>query len=421
MKYVYAEISIQWHTWRNRMERWIRFFRSYVICQISGPDVERFLNMCRHRDITFFDMCREADGIRAGILVEDFKRIKPMAVITRTKIHIKRRRGVRFLLHRYRRRRGFVLGFLLFIVILSFLTSHIWAFEFEGNSRYTDEKLVKYLDTQRIRPGVRVSAISGSELEENIRLTFPDISWVSVQTKGSVLMIHLEEMIPPRTEQEDTRVPALVAACDGEIVAMVTRSGTPVTTLGQTVAAGDMLINGYESIKDDNGEVLQEKYVGADGDIYAKVQEDYEKIYPAVTEVKQYGPSHPKYTLRLGDHGLSMAFGLPEENYDVFTEILTPWPDLFPWISLQKDFYRAFETVPSFTSLAQLKAQAQADLQATLENYDASGIQVLENHVAIETGTDSVKASGYFTVIRSIGQPSVLQPDPTGSALTADE
>ena len=100
---------------------------------------------------------------------------------------------------------------------------------------------------------------------------------------------------------------------------------------------------------------------------------------------------------------------------------MTPWPDLFPWISLQKDFYRAFETVPSFTSLAQLKAQAQADLQATLENYDASGIQVLENHVAIETGTDSVKASGYFTVIRSIGQPSVLQPDPTGSALAADE
>ena len=93
MRYVYAEISIRWHMWGNRMERWIRFFRSYVICQISGPDVERFLNMCRHRDITFFDMCREADGIRAGILVEDFKRIKPMAVKTRTKIHIKRRRG----------------------------------------------------------------------------------------------------------------------------------------------------------------------------------------------------------------------------------------------------------------------------------------------------------------------------------------
>ena len=67
---------------------------------------------------------------------------------------------------------------------MSFLTSHIWAFEFEGNSRYTDEKLVKYLDTQRIRPGVRVSAISGSELEENIRLTFQVVLQCAPFLKG---------------------------------------------------------------------------------------------------------------------------------------------------------------------------------------------------------------------------------------------
>ena len=397
------------------MEKAVRFFKSYVICRFWGPDTVRFLNMCRYNGIRFFSVSHEDGSIRAALLVEDFRRIRKPARKTHTRACVLEKKGFRFLMYRYRKRRGFFAGAAVFLVCMAFLTSRIWAFEFEGNFRYTDERLTKYLESRGIVPGLPVKAVSGSELEEDIRLTFPDISWVSAQTTGSVLTIRLEEMLPERNTDQESKPASLVAAFDGEIVSMVTRSGTPIVGTGQNVSAGDVLIDGYEQLKNDMGEVTEERYVGADGDVYGKVTEIYEKTYPAVTTAKRYGPSRPRYDIRLGSRGFCLSFGLPKEDFDIFCQVYTPFPKLFPWFSIQENLYRRYETVPVITSLTELKEKALSELQAYLDKCASSGIQIFEDAVSIEVGTETVQATGRVTMIRSIGQASQQRVNPNGS------
>ncbi|MFR0987487.1 MAG: sporulation protein YqfD, partial [Frisingicoccus sp.] len=89
-----------------------------------------------------------------------------------------------------------------------FLSAHIWKMEFYGNSYYTDERLTKYLDTvEGISFGIWKTKVDGPLLEENLRLTFPDISWVSVRMEGTSLIVALEEMVKYDASAREQELP----------------------------------------------------------------------------------------------------------------------------------------------------------------------------------------------------------------------
>ena len=82
------------------------------------------------------------------------------------------------------------------VAVLCFLSAHIWKMEFSGNSYYTDERLENICPKRKISESVhgKKDAVN-PVLEENLRLTFPDISWVSVRKEGTSLIVALEEMV----------------------------------------------------------------------------------------------------------------------------------------------------------------------------------------------------------------------------------
>ena len=72
----------------------------------------------------------------------------------------------------------------------------------------------------------------------------------------------------------------IVAADDGLITEMITRSGTPAVTVGTPVKKGDVLVNGYVEILNDDGETAQYLYRTADADVIAKVTYSYHDEIP---------------------------------------------------------------------------------------------------------------------------------------------
>lgn len=138
---------------------------------------------------------------------------------------------------------------------------------FPGNSYYTDERLEKYLsETENIRIGSWKKDAVNPVLEENLRLTFPDISWVSVRKEGTSLIVALEEMVKYDAASGEKSKPRYIcAAKDGQIVSMVTRSGVPRVHVGDTVKKGELLIDGVMEILNDAMEVAESVPVGADG------------------------------------------------------------------------------------------------------------------------------------------------------------
>ena len=56
---------------------------------------------------------------------------------------------------------------------------------FQGNHHYTADTLVRYLDTQDVRYGMKKKKINCEELEAGMREAFPQITWVSARVSGT--------------------------------------------------------------------------------------------------------------------------------------------------------------------------------------------------------------------------------------------
>lgn len=397
------------------MEWIFRWLRSYLTCRLKGGDMERFFNLCRYQGIECWDMSFEEGVCRCCMYLEDFWKIRPFARKTRVRVRIEKRCGLAFFMNFLRRRKGWCIGMAGCIAILCFLSAHIWKMEFYGNSYYTDERLTKYLDAaEGISFGIWKTKIDGPLLEENLRLTFPDISWVSVRMEGTSLIVELEEMVKYDASAREQVLPRYICASEeGEIVSMVTRSGVPEVTIGNTVRKGELMIDGVMEILDESMTVAESIPVGADGDIWAKVTENYSKTYPASQESRNYGRAVRKFTLSIGGH--TVTFGKnPYENdgemsYDHLTEFYNWWPGIY----VQADIFRPYTNIPSWTSFSQLKSRAESELSDLIHEFEDKGVQILENNVKILMYEDRVEAAGNFVLIKPIGEGTDILPEDT--------
>ena len=156
-----------------------------------------------------------------------------------------------------------------FFLLLLFLAQFIWEIDWSGNRRYTESELNHYLQTLQIEEGIPKKRISCARLEEELRESFEDITWVSVRLHGTRLFIRLRESeVPVRQEVESGETCDLAAVSDARITSVVVRSGIPLVQAGDTVEKGQLLVSGTVPITDDGGEEISSYRVRADADIY---------------------------------------------------------------------------------------------------------------------------------------------------------
>jgi len=179
----------------------------------------------------------------------------------------------------------------IFFLVLFVMSGFIWNITLEGNYRFSDDTLLHYLDQLDIRYGVRKGGIDCESLEESIRSSFPDIIWVSAQISGTRLMIKVKENDGMRSIPVKDETPrSLTAAKDGVITRMVVRSGKAQAEPGDTVQQGQLLVSGVVPIYNDAQELVNEQYVRADADIYARtVDESVERISKYTVERSSTG------------------------------------------------------------------------------------------------------------------------------------
>ena len=102
-----------------------------------------------------------------------------------------------------------------------------------------------YLQTLQIEEGIPKKRISCARLEEELRESFEDITWVSVRLHGTRLFIRLRESeVPVRQEVESGETCDLAAVSDARITSVVVRSGIPLVQAGDTVEKGQLLVSG---------------------------------------------------------------------------------------------------------------------------------------------------------------------------------
>ena len=382
----------------------IRWLRGYVRLCVAGYSPERFLNMCCYHQLFIWGLEPTGNGYEMYMSISDFRKLKPLVRKTHTKVILQGRYGFPFFLARYRRRKLFFAGLFICAVLLWTYSLFIWDIHFEGNERYPDTTLAEFLESEGVAPAMLRSRVDCPGIVKAIRKEYNDIVWVSASIDGSRLKIQIkenEDTFPEEGEEtsaEDEKPVDLVAAADGVITKIVTRSGVPQVHVGDTVKKGDILVLGRVEVVNDSREVVGYQYHRSDADVFADTQMEYTDTLSLEYQEKVYdGKKKYQPFIRLADWTVSV--GSLDNKYK-HSEIVTEETQM----KLGENFYLPFsyglKTAKSYSFEKKTYTEEEARQVLSLnfnrfcEDLEEKGVQIKENSVKIHLYENSATASG---------------------------
>ena len=412
-----------------------------VRCLVTGEETLRFVNLCRNNGIELRHLVRRENAIQMEIDAENFKKLRPLVRKTHVKIHILNRHGPAFFFYRHKRRWWFLLGMTVFAGIIYILSLFVWQIDIDGNCKYTDALILQALAKMDVKTGCRKSEIDLPKIEEELRIMYNEITWVSASIAGTKLQIELREgdlkisgssgggqtgnvkrvenrENNPKTQngESETDLPAnLVADEDAIITNLVVRRGTVAVRYGDEVKKGDVLIEGKVYIYNEDETLKKVDYLTAEGDVFGKYQELYEKHYQRKHEVRSYTGKNYR---ELGVAIVGKSFCLPvwenilkkqlEEN--TLSEVWS-WkkqfrltPTFYLPFALEYTEYVPYENVVEEYTDEVIKKMAEEELQKYLIELEKKGVQIISNSVTISLDADGGHVKGTLILDGPIGK-----------------
>ena len=296
----------------------LNYLVGYVNITIEGFFVERFINNCINRKIFLWAIKRKNTTlITANISIKEFKQIRTIAKKTKCKVNINAKKGFPIILHRYRKRK--ILFILLIPILLSVLISslYIWNIEIVGLNNIKQEELILQLKEEGIDIGKKKSSIDTKSVISNIRLKRNDISWMSVDLKGTNVIITIVESEKKPDIVDENKYCNIIADRKGIITKITADRGTIVAKVGDIIEKGDILIGGYME-----GKYTGTRYVHAKGDVRARIWYTKKMESGFAREIiEETGNQKNIYSINFNNFKINLYKTLPNfENYDTINE-----------------------------------------------------------------------------------------------------
>ena len=372
----------------------LRYLSGYVQVRLTGYATERFFHLCTNHNIFIWDLRRCEDSYEFYMSLQDFFLIRPLVKKTRTRVRVLHRYGFPFFLHRYRKRKLFLLGFLLGIVIIYAFSCYVWNIEICGNSVLSQDTICRYLEQEKIRVGVAKKDVDCEELEAKLRQHFSNVIWTSVRLEGTKLTVDVKENLvteePDQEEKEENETAKdLIADKEATILEIVTRSGTPKVKAGDKVKKGSILVSGRIDILNDAKEVVDYQYCKADADILAQTSYSYEYEVPKKIQKKVYtGEEKNRYSLWY--HKKYIGFSSQKVSYRLYEKEsekkqLRLFQNFYLPFYIQKDTYKEYQVKNFEVEKKEAKALAAKDLEVFLSKLEEKGLQITEKNVMMDT------------------------------------
>lgn len=381
--------------------------KNIVKIQVSGMSTERFVNISRHHLIYYKNIINTSDGFIAEMNASDFLRLKPIINSTGVRIKILSKKGMYFTYRANRNRFALIWGIIIFIGIIYTLSTYIWRIDFNGNSYYSDETLLEFLEYNSINKGLKASKIKEDELESLIRKEFEKIIWVSVSVNGTRLTIDIRENDTKPISQDEQAPKDIIATKDGIIRTIFVRTGTALVKPGDTVKEGDVLVSSKVSCTNESMEEIKTIYTVADADILIETIYDYEDIVNRNYEEHIYtGKVMEQSVVRVGNTMLiTPKKNCDFDNYDVVVDYVKPFGKRFEYCYR---YYREYEIEEKNYTDSQLKTILEENLSNYINFLEENSIQILEKSVKIDIIGFKGVASGTIRMI----EPAIHFKDP---------
>lgn len=386
----------------------LQFLQGYVKVKVSGINKERFFNLCRNHNLNMWKVKKADEECTFYIEVCDFKKLKDIRKKSSCRVKILERHGTPFFVNKYSKRVMFFGGIILFFILTHQMSLYIWNISLEGNYSYTEDIILEKLEENGITHGIHKSGIVGSDIERLIRNTYPDITWVSTELKGTRLIIHIKENFDRTISDKEEKPYNILSGKKAVITSIITRAGTPLVQAGDEVEKDSVLVSGKIEILGDDGAVTATDYVPADADVYGKVIYPYSDEMPLDYVQKKYtGKSKKAFSIGTAEDKLNIT-GLPVkyEKFDMVSE--TYQAHIFDNFYLPLYFvsYKYNEYITENRKYSEDEAikVSQGKLERFLKEMQEKGIQIIQNDVKIEVSGEKCIASGNITAVECLGE-----------------
>ena len=383
----------------------IKWFHGYLLVVIKSYSPERFLNLCRNRNILIWNLRKTEAGYEFNISLKGYLELRPIVRKTKTLPIIKKRYGLPFYLHKYKKRKVFFVGILIAGLLIYYMSLFIWDVEISGQYTHTEEAMIKFLNNTGVYAGVMKKEVNCQEIEETIRKQYTDIGWVSAEIRGTRLLIKITETNMPKPHVQQTEPCHIVADKDGIIRSIITRTGVPKVKIGDVVKKGDILVSGVVEIYGDDQSVIKRNPVIADADIIIKSFYEYKNEFPLAYDDKVYTQNIKKY-YSLNLFGFDMYFLNPFKDYsdyEKYDHIVSASN-----LKLNKNFYlpviwskienKEYQLVSKVYSEEEALKKAQDELNLYISKLEECDVMILENQVVYTITDEKMIAEGKLIV-----------------------
>ena len=250
----------------------------YSVWEIDTGDLRALLNFCNRSGIRLRRIREGETTVRIWVLLADEAKLMDFAARRGCDLRICVRHGMPILWRRYRHRVGMWAGLLLFFAAIYTAPLFVWEYAtVEGLDRL--EPGIRSARSCLPHEGVRIGAFSPAIDRSRVDLNAPrraaDISWLSVNLRGSTANVEIVERDAPPAAKAQADGANLVAARGGQIVGADVVRGALAVKSGDIVKEGALLVSGVI-----DSPTVGTRYLYAEGSVLAAVYDNYEIEIP---------------------------------------------------------------------------------------------------------------------------------------------
>ena len=272
----------------------LRYIFGYIRVTVDGYYIERFINICTTNKILIWNLKREKGvKLHLNIGIQDFYRAIEISKKVKCRMKIEKKRGIPFIINKYRKRKTFLLSLIIILVGLYISSNYIWNIEIRTEDNLQLDNIEQDIEEVGLKTGMRKSQVDVEDIVNKIRLKRNDISWIGINLKGTnaiVKVVKAKEAPEIINEKDYCNI---VAEKGGIITKIIAQNGTAQVKVGDKVETGQVLIQGIME-----GKYTGIRYVHSLGEVKAVVQYTKTVQIPLKEEKKvETGNKETKYKI----------------------------------------------------------------------------------------------------------------------------
>lgn len=375
----------------------------YVYISIEGYYIERFINICKKNNIIIWNLRKEKNIILFfNVNIKEFKEICKIAQKVNCKVKIINKKGLPFLIHKYKKRKIFAALLLIVIFIIWLSSIYVWNVDIIEKDNQELPNIREDIEESGLKPGILKSKINTKEIINKIRLKRDDIAWMGIEIKGTNIIVKVvKENAKPEIINSDEYC-NIVSDKPGIITKINAQNGTANVKIGDTINVGDILINGWME-----GKYTGIRYVRAKGEIEAKIPYTKSKKIPyTLTQTRNTGKEEKRYSIKINNFEINFLKKYPKfQNYDTIEtdNKIKVFSDFYLPISVVKTTFKEKESYTQKYTVEEAKTLGIKELQEELEKEVENKEKIVNKNINTYEKDDGVEVQVTYEVLENIG------------------